>query len=80
VTCDEPSLVRFLERMSSFSRHVSFDLGGPGHQDRLPHYEDRFAEAGADLGRRSLVFSRRREPGSPAWTLPNMPRAELTRR
>ena len=45
---DEPSLVRFLDRLSSFSRHVWFDPRGRGASDPLPHVEERFAEAIAD--------------------------------
>jgi class 3 adenylate cyclase len=47
---DEPSLVRFLDRMSSFSRHVWFDPRGRGASDRLPPVEElfRFAETIAD--------------------------------
>jgi class 3 adenylate cyclase/pimeloyl-ACP methyl ester carboxylesterase len=45
---DEPSLVRFLDRLSSFSRHVWFDPRGRGASDPLPHVEERFTEAQAD--------------------------------
>jgi class 3 adenylate cyclase/pimeloyl-ACP methyl ester carboxylesterase len=45
---DEPSLVRFLDRLSSFSRHVWFDARGRGASDPMPHTEERFAEAIAD--------------------------------
>jgi pimeloyl-ACP methyl ester carboxylesterase len=45
---DEPSLVRFLDRLSSFSRHVWFDHRGRGASDPVPHVEERFAEAIAD--------------------------------
>ena len=45
---DEPNLVRFLDRLSSFSRHVWFDPRGRGASDPLPHDEERFAEAIAD--------------------------------
>jgi class 3 adenylate cyclase len=45
---DEPSLVRFLNRLSSFSRHVWFDPRGRGASDPLPHVEERFAEAITD--------------------------------
>jgi hypothetical protein len=45
---DEPNLVRFLDRLSSFSRHVWFDPRGRGASDPLPHVEERFAEAHAD--------------------------------
>jgi class 3 adenylate cyclase len=45
---DEPSLVRFLDRLSVFSRHVWYDPRGRGASDPLPHVELRFAEAIAD--------------------------------
>jgi class 3 adenylate cyclase len=45
---DEPRLVRFLDRLSSFSCHAWFDPRGRGASDPLPHVEDRFAEAIAD--------------------------------
>jgi class 3 adenylate cyclase len=45
---DEPSLVWFLDRLSSFCRHVWFDPRGRGASDPLPHVEERFAEAIAD--------------------------------
>jgi len=45
---EEPSLVRFLDRLSSFCRHVWFDPRGRGASDPLPHVEERFAEAVAD--------------------------------
>jgi class 3 adenylate cyclase len=45
---DEPSLVRFLDRLSVFSRHVWFDPRGRGASDPLPRVELRFAEAIAD--------------------------------
>jgi class 3 adenylate cyclase/pimeloyl-ACP methyl ester carboxylesterase len=45
---DEPGLVRFLDRLSSFSRHVWFDPRGRGASDPLPHVEERFAEAVVD--------------------------------
>jgi class 3 adenylate cyclase/pimeloyl-ACP methyl ester carboxylesterase len=45
---DEPSLVRFLDRLSSFSRHVWFDPRGRGASDPLPHVEGRFTESQAD--------------------------------
>ena len=45
---DEPSLVRFLDRLSSFSRHVWFDPRGRGASDPVPHDEERFTEAMAD--------------------------------
>jgi class 3 adenylate cyclase len=45
---DEPALVRFLDRLSSFSRHVWFDPRGRGASDALPHTEERLGENGAD--------------------------------
>jgi class 3 adenylate cyclase len=45
---DEPSLVRFVHRLSSFSRHVWFDPRGRGASDPLPHVEERFADAIVD--------------------------------
>jgi class 3 adenylate cyclase len=45
---EEPSLVRFLDRLSSFSRHVWFDPRSRGASDPLPHEEDRLAEAIVD--------------------------------
>jgi class 3 adenylate cyclase/pimeloyl-ACP methyl ester carboxylesterase len=45
---DEPSLVRFLDRLSTFSRQVWFDPRGVGASDPLPHEEERFAEAMLD--------------------------------
>jgi pimeloyl-ACP methyl ester carboxylesterase len=45
---DEPSLVRFLDGLSTFSRHVWFDPRGVGASDPLPHVEERFAEAMLD--------------------------------
>jgi class 3 adenylate cyclase len=45
---DEPGLVRFLDRLSSFSRHVWFDPRGQGASDPLPHVEERLAEAIVD--------------------------------
>ena len=45
---DEPSLRGFLERLSSFSRHLWFDPRGRGASDPLPGDEDRFAESGVD--------------------------------
>jgi class 3 adenylate cyclase len=45
---DEPMLVRFLERLSSFSRSIWFDPRGRGASDPLPHDEDRFEESCSD--------------------------------
>jgi class 3 adenylate cyclase len=44
----EPSLVRFLDRLSSFSRHVWFDPRGRGSSDPLPHTEARLFETTSD--------------------------------
>ena len=41
---DDPRLVRFLERLSSFCRHVWFDDRGIGASDPIPHEEDRLHE------------------------------------
>jgi class 3 adenylate cyclase len=41
---DEPHLVRFLERLSSFSRHIWFDPRGTGASDALTQSEDRLQE------------------------------------
>jgi class 3 adenylate cyclase/pimeloyl-ACP methyl ester carboxylesterase len=45
---DEPSLVRFLDRLSTFSRQVWFDPRGRGASDPVPHVEERFDEAIVD--------------------------------
>src|SRR6516225_3190012 len=45
---DEPSLVRFLDQLSTFSRHVWFDSRGRGASDPLAHVEERFAETIVD--------------------------------
>jgi class 3 adenylate cyclase/pimeloyl-ACP methyl ester carboxylesterase len=45
---DEPGLVRFLDRLTTFGRHVWFDSRGRGASDPLPHVEERFAEAIVD--------------------------------
>jgi class 3 adenylate cyclase len=45
---EEPSVVRLLDRLSSFSRHAWFDPRGRGASDPLPHAEERFAETLAD--------------------------------
>ena len=41
---DDPRLVRFLERLSSFCRHVWFDDRGIGASDPIPREEDRLHE------------------------------------
>ena len=45
---DEPMVVRFLERLSTFSRSIWFDPRGRGASDPLPHDEDRFEESSTD--------------------------------
>jgi class 3 adenylate cyclase len=45
---DEPTLVRFLERLVSFSCSIWFDPRGRGASDPFPHDEPRFAESIAD--------------------------------
>ncbi len=42
---DEPHAVAFLERLSSFSRQVWFDLRGSGASDPVPWVEGRMAES-----------------------------------
>src|SRR6476660_2001443 len=41
---DDPRLVRFLDRLSSFCRHVWFDDRGVGASDPIPREEDRLHE------------------------------------
>lgn len=45
---EEPCLRWFLDRLSSFSRHVWFDPRGRGASDPLSHDQERFVENGAD--------------------------------
>jgi class 3 adenylate cyclase len=45
---EEPHLVRFLDRLSSFCRHVWFDPRGTGASDSIPHEEGRLVESGVD--------------------------------
>jgi class 3 adenylate cyclase len=45
---DEPTLVRFMERLSTFSRSIWFDPRGRGASDPLRHVEERFAESVSD--------------------------------
>jgi class 3 adenylate cyclase len=45
---EEPHLVRFLERMSTFSRHIWFDPRGTGASDRITPDEGRLAESMVD--------------------------------
>jgi pimeloyl-ACP methyl ester carboxylesterase len=42
---DEPRLVHFLTRLSSFSRHIWFDPRGTGASDGISHSEGRLLEA-----------------------------------
>jgi class 3 adenylate cyclase len=41
---DEPRLAGFLDRLSTFSRHIWFDPRGAGSSDRIPLSEHRLAE------------------------------------
>ena len=45
---EEPTLVRFIERLSSFSRTIWFDLWGMGASAPLPRTEARLAESMVD--------------------------------
>jgi class 3 adenylate cyclase len=45
---DEPTLARFVERLSSFSRAIWFDPRGRGASDPLPASEDRLTESVVD--------------------------------
>src|SRR5438128_257189 len=45
---DEPAFVRFLNVLSSFSRHVWFDPRGSGASGRVGQAEARLVEAGVD--------------------------------
>ena len=45
---EEPKMVRFLERLSSFCRHLWFDPRGRGASDPVPHDEGRLAEGVMD--------------------------------
>jgi class 3 adenylate cyclase len=45
---EEPRVVRFLERLSSFCRHVWFDPRGSGASDPIPHEEGRLVESYVD--------------------------------
>jgi class 3 adenylate cyclase len=45
---EEPHLVRFLDRLSSFCRHVWFDPRGTGASDSIPHEEGRMVESHVD--------------------------------
>ena len=45
---DEPRLAHFLNRLSSFCRHIWFDMRGTGASDSIPHAEGRFVETVVD--------------------------------
>jgi class 3 adenylate cyclase len=45
---DEPRLVHFLNRLSSFSRHIWFDPRGTGASDWIPHADGRLVESMVD--------------------------------
>jgi class 3 adenylate cyclase len=45
---EEPRVVRFLDRLSSFCRHVWFDARGTGGSDSIPHHEGRLSESLVD--------------------------------
>ena len=45
---EEPRVVRFLDRLSSFCRHIWFDPGGTGASDSIPHEEGRVVESYLD--------------------------------
>ena len=45
---DEPRLAHFLNRLSSFCRHIWFDLAGTGASDSISHTEGRLAETVVD--------------------------------
>jgi class 3 adenylate cyclase len=45
---EEPRVVRFLDRLSSFCRHIWFDPGGTGASDSIPHEEGRVVESYVD--------------------------------
>jgi class 3 adenylate cyclase len=45
---EEPRVVRFLDRLSSFCRHVWFDARGTGASDPIAHEEGRMAESYMD--------------------------------
>ena len=45
---EEPRLAQFLNRLSSFSRHIWFDPRGTGASDWIPHSEGRLHETVVD--------------------------------
>src|SRR5207244_2824220 len=45
---DEPRIAYFLNRLSSFSRHIWYDPRGMGASDWIPHSEGQLFESGVD--------------------------------
>ena len=45
---EPPRVARFLDRLSSFARHIWFDPRGTGASDRIPHEEGRLLETVVD--------------------------------
>jgi len=45
---EEPRLAHFLNRLSSFCRHIWFDTRGTGASDSIPHAEGRLSETVLD--------------------------------
>jgi pimeloyl-ACP methyl ester carboxylesterase len=45
---EEPRVVRFLDRLSSFCRHIWFDPRGTGGSDWIPHEQGRLVESWVD--------------------------------
>jgi class 3 adenylate cyclase len=45
---EEPRVARFLNRLSSFCRHIWFDAGGTGASDWIPHEEGRMVDSYLD--------------------------------
>ena len=45
---ETPRVARFLDRLSSFARHIWFDPRGTGASDRIPHEEGRLLETVVD--------------------------------
>jgi len=45
---EAPRVARFLDRLSSFARHIWFDPRGTGASDRIPHEEGRLLETVVD--------------------------------
>ena len=48
VMWEEPHVVRFLDRLSTFCRHIWFDPRGTGASDSIPHDEGRMVESLVD--------------------------------